>query len=402
MKLKRSLNLPLLTLYGLGNILGAGIYVLIGKVSAQADIFTPVAFLVASILVATTAFTFSELSSRYPKSAGPALYLYKAFGIKQLSVVIGLLIISTGVLSAATITTGFVGYFNVFFNLAEPLIVVPLLLILSLLAIWGIKQSASVAAFITVIEIIGLLIIIWAGREAIPNFEFRSYFNNLIDAPNTLWLGIFSGAFLAFYAFIGFEDMVHVAEEVIEPKKNMPKAILLTLIISTLIYILVALVAVSSLPIYDLANSTAPLALIFKETTGLSPDVVAIIGMLAIINGALIQIIMASRVVFGMSSQGWIPPVFGKINAITQTPIQATILVTIVILVLALYLPIVTLAELTSLFILVIFSLMHLSLIRIKTTHQNTEANIKQYPIIIPIIGLVTNAGFVIFYLIKS
>ena len=110
---------------------------------------------------------------------------------------------------------------------------------------------------------------------------------------------------------------------------------------------------------------------------------------------------MASRVVFGMSSQGWIPALFGKINTITQTPIQATILVTIVILVLALYLPIVTLAELTSLFILVIFTLMHLSLIRIKTTQQNTETNIKQYPIIIPIIGLVTNAGFVIFYLIN-
>ena len=114
MQLKRSLNLPLLTLYGLGNILGAGIYVLIGKVSALADLFTPIAFLVASLLVATTAFTYSELSSRYPRSAGEALYLFKAFGVKQLSIVIGVLIVITGVLSASTITTGFVGYFKIF------------------------------------------------------------------------------------------------------------------------------------------------------------------------------------------------------------------------------------------------------------------------------------------------
>lgn len=401
MKLKRSLNLPLLTLYGLGNILGAGIYVLIGKVSATADLFTPVAFLVASLLVATTAFTFSELSSRYPKSAGPALYLYKAFGTKRLSVVIGLLIIATSVLSASAITNGFVGYFNVFFDLPDYVVIIPLLLTLGLLAIWGIKQSAGVAAVITLIEIAGLLIIIWVGQDYIKDFELVPYVGELIQTDTAIWVGIFSGAFLAFYAFIGFEDMVHVAEEVIEPEKNMPRAIILSLIISTLIYFLVALVSVFALPVEELAKSDAPLALIFKQTTGLSPDMIAIIGMLAIINGALIQIIMSSRVVFGMSEEGWISPFFGKINPTTRTPIQATVLVTLVILILTLWLPIVTLAELTSLFILVIFSLMHLSLIRIKTKNKNTEKGIRQYPIAIPIIGLVTNVGFVIFYLLS-
>ncbi len=400
MKLKRSLNLPLLTLYGLGNILGAGIYVLIGKVSLLADIFTPVAFLVASLLVATTAFTYSELSSRYPRSAGEALYLFEAFSIKHLSVLIGLLIVATGVLSASTIINGSVGYFNIFFNLPDYLIIIPLLLILGLLAIWGIKQSVGVAAFLTIIEIIGLLIIIWIGQDHIVNFELTSYIRDLANTESTIWVGIFSGAFLAFYAFIGFEDMVNVAEEVKNPEKTMPKAIILALVISTLIYFLVALVAVFALPIQDLANSEAPLALIFEQTTGLSPDIVAVIGMLAIINGALIQIIMASRVIFGMSSQGWIPSLFGNINRKTQTPIQATLLITIIILILALWLPIVTLAELTSLLILVIFSLMHLSLIRIKTNNTNTTPNVKQYHIAIPVIGLVTNIGFVVFYLI--
>lgn len=399
MKLKRSLNLPLLTLYGLGNILGAGIYVLIGKVSSLADIFTPVAFLVASLLVATTAFTYSELSSRYPRSAGEALYLFKAFGIKHLSVVIGLLIITTGILSASTIINGFVGYFNIFFNLSDYLVIIPLLLILGLLAIWGIKQSVGVAAFLTIIEIIGLLIIIWVGKDHVVGFEITSYVVDLVNTDSAIWLGIFSGAFLAFYAFIGFEDMVNVAEEVKDPEKTMPKAIILALVISTLIYFLVALVAVFSLPTQDLANSEAPLALIFEKTTGLSPSIIAIIGMLAIINGALIQIIMASRVVFGMSQQGWLPEALGSVNSKTKTPVQATLLMTFIILILALWLPIVTLAELTSLFILVIFSLMHLSLIRIKTNNMDITPNIKQYHIAIPIIGLVTNIGFVIFYL---
>ena len=278
--------------------------------------------------------------------------------------------------------------------------IIPLLLTLGLLAIWGIKQSAGVAAVITLIEIAGLLIIIWVGQDYIKDFELVPYVGELIQTDTAIWVGIFSGAFLAFYAFIGFEDMVHVAEEVIEPEKNMPRAIILSLIISTLIYFLVALVSVFALPVEELAKSDAPLALIFKQTTGLSPDMIAIIGMLAIINGALIQIIMSSRVVFGMSEEGWISPFFGKINPTTHTPIQATVLVTLVILILTLWLPIVTLAELTSLFILVIFSLMHLSLIRIKTAKQNTNPNVKQYHIAIPIIGLITNVGFVGFYLI--
>jgi len=122
--------------------------------------------------------------------------------------------------------------------------------------------------------------------------------------------------------------------------------------------------------------------------------------MFAIINGALINVIMSSRVVFGMSQRGWLPKKLGNINQKTQTPIQATILISVIILVLALWLPIVTLAELTSLIILLIFSLMHLALIRIKSAHKVISPNVRQYPIVIPVIGFITNTGFIIFYLI--
>jgi len=207
--------------------------------------------------------------------------------------------------------------------------------------------------------------------------------------------------FLAFYAFIGFEDMVNVAEEVKNPEKNMPRAILLSLAIATIIYTLVSLIAVNTIAPQTLAEHDAPLALIYQQLSGFSPNLIAGIGMLAIINGALIQIIMASRVLYGMSRQHWLPEVLSRVNTTTGTPIYATLLTALIIAILALWLPIITLAELTSLFILIIFSLMHLTLISIKTNKQSISSNVRQYHIAIPIVGLVTNTGFVLFYLIN-
>jgi len=401
MPLKRSLTLPLLTLYGLGNILGAGIYVLIGKVSGVAGLLTPLSFFVASLLVVTTAFTYSELSSRYPVSAGEAVYLFKAFGNKYSALIIGLMITTTGVLSASTITVGFVGYLQIFIDINKYLAIIPILLLLSALAIWGIKQSIQAAALLTLIEISGLLIIIWFGRDYLSNIDTQIYINAFAFNDAALWVGVFAGAFLAFYAFIGFEDMVNVAEEVKNPEKNMPRAILLSLAIATIIYTLVSLIAVNTIAPQTLAEHDAPLALIYQQLSGFSPNLIAGIGMLAIINGALIQIIMASRVLYGMSRQHWLPEVLSRVNTTTGTPIYATLLTALIIAILALWLPIITLAELTSLFILIIFSLMHLTLISIKTNKQSVSSNVRQYHIAIPIVGLVTNTGFVLFYLIN-
>jgi len=401
MPLKRTLTLPLLVLYGLGNILGAGIYVLIGKVSGVAGLLTPLSFFVASLLVVTTAFTYSELSSRYPVSAGEAVYLFKAFGNKYSALIIGLMITTTGVLSASTITVGFVGYLQIFIDINKYLAIIPILLLLSALAIWGIKQSIQAAALLTLIEISGLLIIIWFGRDYLSNIDTQIYINAFAFNDAALWVGVFAGAFLAFYAFIGFEDMVNVAEEVKNPEKNMPRAILLSLAIATIIYTLVSLIAVNTIAPQTLAEHDAPLALIYQQLSGFSPNLIAGIGMLAIINGALIQIIMASRVLYGMSRQHWLPEVLSRVNTTTGTPIYATLLTALIIAILALWLPIITLAELTSLFILIIFSLMHLTLISIKTNKQSISSNVRQYHIAIPIVGLVTNTGFVLFYLIN-
>ena len=166
--LKRSLSLPLITFYGLGNILGAGIYVLVGKVAGEAGYFAPLSFFIASIIAAISAFTYAELSARYPVSAGEAVYLYEGFGIQKLSLIVGLMITLAGIVSAAAIAHGFAGYMQVFFDVPRWLAITVLLLLLGGLAAWGISQSVKVAAILTLTEMTGLLIIIFVGAEHLP------------------------------------------------------------------------------------------------------------------------------------------------------------------------------------------------------------------------------------------
>ena len=364
-ELRRSLSLPLITFYGLGTILGAGIYVLVGKVAGAAGIYAPVSFALAAVTAGLSAFTYMELCSRYPLSGGAAVYTQKGFGLRWLSILVGFLIVLSGLVSAATISRGFVGYFRVFFEVPEAMIIIGVVIAIALLAAWGIAQSVAATAVATIIEVGGLLLIIGVAYasfgalparlpELVPPFELVA------------WQGIFLGGFLAFYAFIGFEDMVNVAEEVKNPERTLPRAILLAIVISTALYLAVSLAAVLVLPLDQLSASEAPLALMFEQATGASPKVMASISLFAVINGALVQIIMAARMLYGMSREGWLPKGIGKLNARTQTPIFATILVSLAVLVLALALPLVTLAKVTSFAVLAVFAIISLALIRLK------------------------------------
>jgi len=391
--LRRSLSLSLTTFYGLGNILGAGIYVLIGQVVAHAGGFAPFSFLLASLLACLTAFSYAELSARFPMSAGEAIYVQEGLGNQALSALVGLLIILAGVVSAATIMRGFTGYLQVFLPVPAAPAIVVLVLLLGGLAIWGIAESVRVAALITVIEIGGLLLILYAATPAVLAVEPAwADFRPMLSA-NT-WNGIFLGSFLAFYAFIGFEDIVNVAEEVRQPERNLPRAILLALLVSTLLYFLVALAAVISAPGEQLAASDAPLAWLYQHLTDREPVAITLISMLAVINGALIQIIMASRVCYGMAVRRWLPALFGRVNAITRTPIISTLAVTLLVLLMALWLPIETLAKATSYFLLLVFTLVNLSLWRLKYTTK-TPAGIIHVPRWVPVAGCLTSGVFV-------
>lgn len=388
--LKRDITLPLLVFYGLGNILGAGIYVLVGKVASISGIFAPISFILACVIVLFTGLTYCELSSRFPFSAGEALYAKEAFNSKTLSISIGAMIALSGLLSSATIVNGFYGYISNFINLPSFVISILLVSILCITAIVGISKSVKVAALFTIIETIGLLIIIYVGFDNIK-FSQVNYHDFLPNFEISVWYTISVASFLAFYAFIGFEDMVNVAEEIKDPTVTLPKAIILSLIISTILYVLVVFISILAISPEILAKSEAPLADVYQSLTNKEPVILTVIGSFAVVNGALIQIIMVSRLFYGMANNDWLPKIFAKIDERTSTPVFSTIVVSILVLIFALWLPIVTLASLTSFFIFVIFTLMNISLIKIKLTEKEKKENIINYSIFIPIIGTILN-----------
>lgn len=364
-ELARRLNLPLLVFYGIGTILGAGIYVLVGKVAGEAGMYTPFAFLFASVLAAFSAFSYAELSSRFPKSAGEVVYIEEGFSFKPLSLFIGILIVLVGIVSVATLAHGFAGYLKVFFELPTNLVIIVIVLLVGAICAWGIGESVTIAALMTVVEMIGLFIILYVGRDAYPMIPGK--ISELLPGFDAaIWVGVLLGSFIAFYAFIGFEDIVNVAEEAIQPEKNLPRAIIISLIVTTTFYFLISIVAILLINPAELARSTAPLAMLYEVTTKESPIVITIISLVSVLNGALIQVIMGSRVLYGMSRKKWIHAKIGEVNHRTRTPLIATALVTAGVLIFALLLPLLSLAKITSFITLTIFMLINFALLKIK------------------------------------
>jgi amino acid transporter len=383
--LRRSIGLPLLTLYGLGTILGAGIYVLIGEVVTLAGPRAPAAFLLAAVLAGVTAFSFAELGSRVPKSAGEAAYSLAAFDLKWLAAIVGWAVVAVGTVSAATMVRGFVGYLDVFIQLPPPLVVIACIGVLTGIAIWGIGESLAAAATITVLEIAGLLFVCTIAADSLPQAggNWRSLLPGL---DTTALLGVVSGAFIAFYAFIGFEDIVNIAEEVRHPERNLPRAIVISLVVSTALYVLVAVVAIHAVPNELLAGSDAPLAVIV-ESRGYPPGIIAAISLFAVINGALIQIVMASRVLYGLASDGLALAPFARINARTRTPVIGTLTVAALMLLLSTFVSLGGLARVTSFIALSIFTVVNLSLWKLK---RNSEFEPEfQVPAAVPIAGAI-------------
>jgi APA family basic amino acid/polyamine antiporter len=395
--LKRAFNLSLLTFYGMGTILGAGIYVLLGEVAASAGMATPFAFLLAAILATFSALSYAELSARFPISAGEAIYVQQAFGRRGLSRLIGLLVVAIGVVSSATLVRGFVGYFQLFVPMTDWQIICLLVLLLGALAIKGITESAWVAAATTLVELTGLLLILAEAGENLATLPARLP-EMLPGGENITVFGIVAGAFVAFYAFVGFEDIVNVAEEVKRPAHTLPRAVILSLIITTTLYLLISTVAVLTVTPAELAASAAPLALVYEQATGREPLFITAVGLAAVINGALIQIIMASRVLYGMARQGWLPAPLAEVNATTRTPLLTTLLMITLILIAALWLPLLTLAEITSLITLFVFAVVNLSLWRVKAKAP-LVTGIPLFPRWVPLCGFLFSIAFILFQL---
>ncbi len=401
--LRRSLSLPMLALYGLGTTIGAGIFVLVGKVAGLAGLQAPLAFLLAAVMAAPTALSFGELAARFPVSAGEAAYVTHGFRLRFLPLAVGLTVASAGLVSTAAIAIGFAGYLGLFLDLPAPVMTAALLLLLGVLAIWGIVESVTVAALLTVAEIGALVLVIATGIDDVVLQPARVA-DALLPAPGDLLAmapAILAGGVLAFYAFIGFEDMVNVAEEVRDVERTLPRAILVTLGATTLLYVLVALVAVLIAAPAELAASDAPLALVYERASGWNPAPISLVAIFAVANGALIQIIMAARVFYGLARLGGLPAGLAAVWQRTRTPVAATLLATAIAMVLALALPIVRLAEITSFLTLIVFALVNGALLALKRREARDPAGAPappwRVPWPVPAAGLVLSLGFTLY-----
>jgi amino acid transporter len=394
-KLKRKLTLPLLTLYGLGVTIGAGIYVLVGTTAARAGVYAPISFLVAAAVVAFTGFTYAEMSTRHPVSAGEAAYVRAGFNKKGLTLTVGLLVALSGIVSSAAVSIGAAAYIGEVVTVPGTVLTVAIILIVGVIAAWGILESVTIAAVFTAIEIAGLSFVIYFGVSSEP--AILSKFDTLLPPfDGSVWGGILSASLLAFFAFVGFEDIANVAEEVIEPHRTMPRGIILTLVVATVLYFLVVSVVVLVVPMADLAGSAAPLALVFERAGSTATGIFNLIAIVATTNGVLIQIIMASRVIYGLSNQKSLPSFLAVVNPITRTPLTATALVVILVLIFATLLPIAQLAEATSTIVLVVFSMVNLALIRLKMTGEQPTESVFVVPTWVPIMGLISSVALLI------
>lgn len=388
-RLQRVLTPRLVTLYGLGVTVGAGIYVLVGATAAEAGPFAPISFIIAAVVAAFTAFSYTELSTRYPVSAGEAAYVEAGFETGWLATIVGLAVALSGMVSAAAVAIGAASYLHDFTNASQTVLTVAVIGVMGLIALWGITQSVMVAAIITIIEVSGLvLVIIWGLYVAEPLGVDPS--DMLPDLVGSHWIGIGAASLLAFFAFVGFEDMANIAEEVKDPVHTMPRAILWTLVLATILYVGTTIAVLVAVPIDTLSVSAAPLSLVFDAAPESVKQTFSMIAIVATINGVLIQMIMASRVLYGLADRGHLPAVFAVVSHRTRTPVFATVTVVLIIIFLAWALPIDALAERTSQIVLFIFVLVNASLIRLKLS-GNGGGEFFQVPMFVPVLGVVTS-----------
>lgn len=388
-QLARKISLPLLTFYGLGTILGAGIYVLIGEVTLRAQQYTYLSFIISASIAGITAYSFARLASMQPKSAGEAAYIFAAFQSRYASALTGLAVILIGSVSAATMVKGFTAYFLSVYDTQDLIIIFGIISFITVFSIWGISQSIWLATIITVIEILGLLFVIYVvlDDKEVTHEKVESTADLIHHGPMILY-----AAFISFYAYIGFEDIVNIAEETIDARKAVPLAILFSLIISTILYVALAITCTTYIPLNIFESSDAPLVSIIAYK-GFDTTVIAIISMVAIVNGALVQQIMASRVLYGMAEQKLFLSIFKQVNTRTQTPVFATLVIAAFILLLSLSFNLVTLAETTSAITLLVFISVQIALIVISIKMKSRQ--LLDY--IIPGIGILLNIVLIVF-----
>ncbi len=400
--LVKSLSLAHAVLYGLGVTIGAGIYVLVGIAAGRSGMHAPLAFLIAALAMGFTAASFAELGTRMPVSASEAAYVEAAFHRKWLSLLVGLLVIATAIISAATISAGSAGYIGVFLPLPSLWIIVAVVVSMGLVASLATVQSVTFAGVMTSIEVGGLILIIGAGLLHGPDVVTR--LPEIWPASNDgeAWIGLGATSLIAVFAFIGFEHLVNVAEEMKDARRTLPRALFLTLGITALVYALVVWIALTAVPPQELSRSPAPLALVFQRLTGLPLITMSAIAVVATLNGIIVHMIMIARVIYGLAAGGSLPRLLARVHPATGTPLWATATGVAAILFLALAVPLEGLADFAARGTLLIFAIINVALIRIKRRGGVPRGDAFTCPLWVAYVGLITSVLLLVFDLLAS
>lgn len=388
-ELSRSISLLALTLYGVGDILGAGIYGLVGKAAGQLGNTVWLAFLTSMIAAGLTGLSYASLGSRYPKAGGASYIALRAYNKAWLSYGVGLAVLASGLTSMATATRVFSGYFQGFVGSEVPvsLIIIGFSLILAFIVFWGIREVMWANAVCTLIELSGLALVIMVGFKFIGSVDYFDA-STVSNPSGEIGLSlIMTGAVLTFYSFVGFEDILNVAEEVKNPQKNLPLGLIMAVGISSVIYMLISIIAVSVVPAADLATSKQPLVdVVGVAAPWFPPGLFSVIALFAVSNTALLNFVMGSRLVYGMANQGLLPKKLSAVHPKRKTPYVAGGVLLIILLALALSGDISSLAKSTSVLLLLCFMIINAALVILKRRKNEAKGSF-EVPTFVPILG---------------
>jgi basic amino acid/polyamine antiporter, APA family len=386
--LKRAISRNMLLLFVVGDVLGAGIYALVGTIGDRVGGAIWASFLLAIVLAFFTAVAYAELVTKYPQAAGAALYVNKAFGIRFLTFMVAFAVMCSGLTSAATLSRAFAGdYLGEFVSLPTILVAFALLIAVAAINSRGIGESVKVNVGFTLIELTGLVLVVVIGAAAVLNGVGDTGRPLEIKEGESLLPAVMAGAGLAFYAMIGFEDSVNVAEEAREPQRDYPRALFGGLLIAGAVYLAVSIVASMAVPTDTLAGSDGPLLEVVQVgPLAMNTKIFAAIALFAVTNGALINMIMASRLLYGMSIQGIVPGVFSKVLHRRRTPFVAIGFTTALAMILVSTGDLSTLADMTVLLLLIVFALVNSSVLILRRDdvgHEHYHA-----PTLLPLLGV--------------
>ncbi|MEK6852532.1 MAG: amino acid permease [Nanoarchaeota archaeon] len=391
--LRRDLSLFQATVAGVGIIVGAGIYALVGAGAAEAGNAVWLSFLIGALVAAFTGLSYAELSSMFPKDAGEYLYTEHAFG-RRIGFVIGYLVIIAGIIAAAAVALGFAGYFSSLLNVNNLVFIsIVLILILSYVNFSGIKQSAFLNVIFSFVEVAGLLMIIALGLKYFGRIDY-------FEMPHG-FTGVLSGAALIFFAYIGFDSIVKLSEETKSASKIIPRALILTIIITTLLYVTASAAAVSVLGWEALGSSKAPLADVAALAFGpVAFIILSIIALFSTTNTVLMELVVTSRMIYGMGKEGFVKKL-AKLHPKTRTPYIAIIVTMLLSLIFAFLGKIKIVAGITDFAIFIIFIAINGSLIYLRYKEPKRKRgfrvplSIGRFPVL-PLIGIITTSVLII------